>query len=139
MAKAKKSTSKAKKGSAKKRVTKSTKLPAKSATKKVTGKKAGAKNTSALKALAMLAAPGTCLTLTRSAEIVQSCLPNGPHKPNKTLEECGLISPNSRLIFRECVFQGVLNEGCTIEKGQIPNSANTTVGEVIIAIQAKAS
>jgi hypothetical protein len=93
-----------------------------------TSKKGGAKNTE----------PQTedqpCLTLTKSAFIVGGCLPSGSHGPDDTLEKAGLISENLRLIFRECVFNGVAAAGCAIDRGQIPNDADTEIGDVVKAV-----
>ncbi|HZI62942.1 MAG TPA: hypothetical protein VFD62_19770 [Pyrinomonadaceae bacterium] len=76
------------------------------------------------------AASQPCLDALDAAFIVGGCLPSGTHENDDTLEQTGLISENLRLIFRECVFNGVTNRGCDITRGQIPNGANTTVGEV---------
>ena len=75
-----------------------------------------------------------CLTLAQSAFIVGGCLPSGSHGPEDTLEEAGLISENLRLIFRECVLNGVLQNGCQIDRSQIPNDADTKIGEVVQAV-----
>ena len=83
---------------------------------------------------AATAAAQPCLSLTEAAFIVGGCLPSGNHTNDQTLEEAGLISENLRLIFRECVYNGVLGAGCNINRGQIPNDADTTIGEVIQAV-----
>lgn len=75
-----------------------------------------------------------CLTLAQSGFIVGGCLPAGSHGPDDTLEEAGLITENLRLIFRECVFNGVAAAGCRIERGQIPNDADTEIGDVVKAV-----
>jgi hypothetical protein len=75
-----------------------------------------------------------CLTLSQAAFIVGGCLPSGSHGPDDTLEEAGLISENLRLIFRECVFNGVDREGCEIDRGQIPNDADMEIGDVVRAV-----
>jgi len=75
-----------------------------------------------------------CLDALDAAFIVGGCLPSGTHENDDTLEQTGLISENLRLIFRECVFNGVSNRGCDITRGQIPNGATTTVGDVQDAI-----
>ena len=80
------------------------------------------------------AAAQACLDALDAAFIVGGCLPSGTHENDDTLEQTGLISENLRLIFRECVFNGVTNRGCKITRGQIPNGATTTVGEVQDAI-----
>lgn len=96
-------------------------------------KKGGAKDI--LELTAAEAAPDQhCLTLTKSAFIVGGCLPSGSHGPDDTLEETGLISENLRLIFRECVFNGVEGAGCQIDRGDIPNDADTEVGDVVKAV-----
>jgi hypothetical protein len=100
---------------------------------KRSSKKAGAKARQ-LEATAADELAQPCLTLTKSAFIVGGCLPSGSHGPDDTLEETGLISENLRLIFRECVFNGVHNAGCEIDRGQIPNDADTEVGDVVQAV-----
>jgi len=75
-----------------------------------------------------------CLSQAEASFIVGGCLPSGSHNNDDTLEETGLITENLRAIFRECVFNGVNNAGCSIDRGQIPNSADTTVGTVIVAV-----
>jgi hypothetical protein len=75
-----------------------------------------------------------CLSLTTAAFIVGGCLPSGSHGNDDTLEETGLVTPHLRLIFRECVFNGVAAAGCEIDRGQIPNDADTKIGEVIDAV-----
>lgn len=81
---------------------------------------------------------GGCLSLVQAGTIVQECA-NGPHDIDKTLEEIGLISSNLRLVFRECIFNGVLAAGCNINRSDIPHDADTTLREVMEAIQAAAS
>lgn len=121
MAKAKDKDSK--KGSAKKR--------AKKTSKSSTAKKG---RFEALEAMAAAELSQPCLTLTKSAFIVGGCLLPGSHGPDDTLEETGLITENLRLIFRECVFNGVHAANCEIDRGQIPNDADTEVGDVIEAV-----
>lgn len=94
-------------------------------------KKGGAKKGHAQTAAA-LAQP--CLSLAEAAFIVGGCLPPGTHTNDDTLEEAGLITPPLRQIFRECVFNGVLAAGCDIDKGQIPNAADTKIGAVVQAV-----
>lgn len=84
--------------------------------------------------VAEAAAAQPCLDALDAAFIVGGCLPSGTHENDDTLERTGLISENLRLIFRECVFNGVRNRGCDITRGQIPNGATTTVGDVQDAI-----
>lgn len=99
------------------------------------GKKAGKKGAAKKPISATTAAfEPPCLTLTQSAFIVGACLPSGSHGPDDKLEEVGLISDNLRLIFRECVFNGVDKAGCEIDRGQIPNDADTEIGEVVQAV-----
>ena len=81
---------------------------------------------------------GQCLSLNRAGAIVQVCS-NGPHDIDLTLEEVGLITDNQRFAFRECVFNGVLENGCNIDRGDIPNDADTTLREVRNTIKAVAS
>ncbi len=100
---------------------------------KKAGKRVGAKARQ-LEATAADELTQPCLTLTKSAFIVGACLPSGSHGPEDTLEETGLISENLRLIFRECVFNGVHKAGCKIDRGQIPKDADTKVGDVVQAV-----
>lgn len=100
---------------------------------KDTSKKGGPKKPTAQAADAG-ALDQPCLTLTKSAFIVGGCLPSGSHGPDDTLEQAGLISENLRLIFRECVFNGVAAAGCAIDRGQIPNDADTEIGDVVKAV-----
>lgn len=102
-------------------------------TKKRASKRATKKTTKkSTKKAAAVAQP--CLSQAEASFIVGGCLPSGTHDNDDTLEETGLISPPLRDIFRECVFNGVRAAGCDINRGQIPNSANTTVGQVIEAV-----
>jgi hypothetical protein len=101
--------------------------------KKKASKKAAAKTKPKTAAAAALAAQ-PCLTLTQAAFIVGGCLPSGSHGPSDTLEEVGLITENLRLIFRECVFNGLDAGGCEIARSEIPNDADTEIGEVIQAV-----
>ena len=104
--------------------------------KKPTEKK---QNTKAKKSKTAAAAPQSgCLDLVDAGTIVQGCA-DGPHDIDLTLEQIGLISDNQRLIFRECVFNGVLASGCQISRSDIPNSADTTLRQVIVAIATAAS
>ena len=78
--------------------------------------------------------PQACLSLTTAAFIVGGCLPSGSHTNDDTLEETGLITDPLRQIFRECVFNGVTNKGCDIDRSDIPIDADTLVGDVIDAV-----
>lgn len=100
---------------------------------KNTSKKSGTNKTKS-EATAASALDDACLSLTTAAFIVGGCLPSGSHGNDDTLEEAGLITPNLRQIFRECVFNGVAAKGCAIERGNIPNDSDTTIGEVIDAV-----
>jgi hypothetical protein len=109
----------------------------KGGTKKDAGKTASKKSVAKTKpvtAAAAALAGQPCLTLTKAAFIVGGCLPSGSHGPDDTLEKAGLISENLRLIFRECVFNSVHAEGCEIDRGQIPNDADTEIGDVVQAV-----
>jgi hypothetical protein len=87
---------------------------------------------------AAAAAPGSCLDLATAGVIVQDAVPNGPQDIDKTLEEVGLISNDQRLIFREDVFDGVLEAGCKINRSDIPADGDNTLREVRDTIQATA-
>ena len=103
-------------------------------TKKRASKKTARKTTKKQPQKRALALAQPCLSQAEASFIVGGCLPPGTHNQNDTLERTGLITENLRAIFRECVFNGVHSGGCEIDRGQIPNAANTTVGEVIQAV-----
>jgi hypothetical protein len=88
--------------------------------------------------VAAAAAPGACLDLATAGVIVQDAVPNGPQDIDKTLEEVGLITDDQRLVFREDVFDGVVEAGCKINRGDIPADGDNTLREVRDTIQAKA-
>ena len=118
-----------------------TKKQMKQALKPVSTKKAKAQRNGAgrVEAAAAAALSIGCLDAVDAAFIVGSCLLPGNHENDDTLEETGLISPNLRSIFRECVFNGVSSKGCSIQRGQIPNGADATVGDVKQAVMNNAS
>jgi hypothetical protein len=110
----------------------------KSSTKKIGAKKKASKKASA-KTNILTAAPealaaAPCINLAQAAFIVGGCLPSGSHGPDDTLEEAGLITDNLRSIFRECVFNGVDAQGCEIDRSDIPNDADTEIGDVVRAV-----
>jgi hypothetical protein len=78
-----------------------------------------------------------CLDILMASQIVQDAA-GGPHNIDKTLLEIGFIDDNQRRIFQEDVFNGVLDAGCEINRGDIPNGANNTLREVRTAIRAAA-
>lgn len=57
---------------------------------------------------------------------------------DSSLEDIGLISVKNRIVFREFVHSGVLNEGFKISKADIPAEANTTLREIVEAVSARA-
>ena len=77
------------------------------------------------------------LTLQRAGQIVGQCAPLAPNI-DTTLLAAGLISPSEQSNFRDCVFQAVLNEGCLINKGDVPIGDATTLRAVMLAIKAAA-
>jgi hypothetical protein len=77
------------------------------------------------------------LTLQRAGQIVGQCAPQAPHI-DTTLLAAGLISPLAQSNFRDCVFQAVLNEGCPINRGDVPIGDATTLRAVMLAIKAAA-
>jgi hypothetical protein len=116
-------------------------MPAKEDTKKGQERKARARKVSA-KALDTVRAanagvPGDCLSFSRAGRIVQDCS-KGPHDIDDTLEQVGLVTENQRLVFRECVFLKVLEQGCKISREDIPNGAENTLREVRDTIADKA-
>lgn len=88
--------------------------------KKSSKKKAG---------ISIAGVPGECLNFSRAGQIVQQCS-NGPHDIDDTLEQVGFITDNQRLVFRECVFNQVLANGCKISREDIPNGAADTLRDV---------
>jgi hypothetical protein len=97
-------------------------------TKATAAKKAG----NQMREAVATAFKGDCLGLERAAEIVLSCIA-GAHQLKETLEEAGLISPDLRKTFKECVFQKV-NETCKIKDSGIPNGPTVKLRDVAIAI-----
>lgn len=90
----------------------------------------GAGKKGAMQKLAAAAeSAGNCLSFSRAGSIVQDCS-GGPHDIDDTLEQVGLITDNQRTVFRECVFNAVLSNGCKINRGDIPNAADDTLRKV---------
>jgi hypothetical protein len=87
---------------------------------------------------AAAAASSKCLDLVDAATIVQECA-KGPHNIDLTLERVKIITPNQRNLFRECVFNKVIAHGCQINRGDIPNETDTTLRQVIRAIEIAAT
>lgn len=112
------------------------KSPAK---KKSAAKKQSTKGAAKKAAAFTLTAIGDCLSLGRAGIIVQDAIPGGPHPIDKTLEQVGLITQNQRIIFRDHVFDGVLEGGCHIDRDDIPNDADNTIREVRDTIKDAAS
>ena len=81
--------------------------------------------------------PVRCLSFSRAGRIVQECS-GGPHDIDDTLEQVGLITDNQRLVFRECVFNKVLGQGCKISREEIPHEADNTLREVRDTVSDKA-
>lgn len=102
----------------------------------------GAGASSGARTLAARSKTGTaralgCLDILLASQIVQDAA-GGPHNIDKTLLEIGFINDDQRRIFQEDVFNGVLDAGCDINRGDIPNGANNTLREVRTAIRAAA-
>lgn len=104
-----------------------------------TSKKSSGKKSSKKAAAQALATRGNCLSLSRAGIIVQDAIPGGPHPIDLTLEGVGLISENQRTVFREDVFNSVLDAGCNIQRSEIPNGATNTIREVRDGIKDAAS
>lgn len=79
----------------------------------------------------------SCIDLLIATQIVQNAA-KGPHDIDKKLLDIGLISEPQRRLFQEDVFEGVSDVGCKINRGDIPNGADTTLREVRTAIRAAA-
>jgi hypothetical protein len=103
-------------------------------------KKGSARRTraGARKTASVAAAAGTCLDLIAAGEIVQDAIPGGPHDIDSTLEDAGLITAGQRTIFREDVVDGVSARGCTIDPGDVPSSATTTLRDARRAVHQNA-
>jgi hypothetical protein len=102
---------------------------AKSKTTKKTTKKNDTKSEESKAKKTNLTAPGDCLSFSRAGMIVQKCA-GGPHDIDKTLEEIGIFTEGELDVFRECVFEGVLDNGCQISREDIPNASDNTLREV---------
>ena len=77
------------------------------------------------------------LTIEKAGDIVGACAPLAP-SIDTTLPAAGFISPLQQANFRDCVFQAVLNEGCLIQRGDVPIGDATTLRSVMLAIKAAA-
>jgi hypothetical protein len=76
-------------------------------------------------------------TIERAGDIVGECAPQAP-SIDTTLPAAGFISPQQQSNFRDCVYQKVLNEGCLIQRGDVPTGDSTTLRAVMLAIKAAA-
>ena len=85
------------------------------------------------------AVPGTCLSLKAATRIVLRAANNFPGDMDTPLERAGFITEPQRAVFRQRVFEGVLEGGGHLSAGAIPNGPNTLLSEVRDAIQAQAS
>ena len=91
-----------------------------------------------LHSLSAARVPGNCLSFLTASEIVEAAV--GPE--NFDLEKrLGQLyaSPSQRDVFRERVFDGVLANGCSIQRGQIPNGEDDTLRVVRDTIKETAS
>jgi hypothetical protein len=77
------------------------------------------------------------LTIEKAADIVGKCAPKAPNI-DTMLPGAGFISPLGQSNFRDCVYQAVLNEGCLIQRGDVPIGDTTTLRTVMLAIKAAA-
>jgi len=77
------------------------------------------------------------LTIEKAGDIVGACAPQAPNI-DTTLPAAGFISPFQQSNFRDCVFRAVLNEGCQIQRGDVPIGDATTLRAVMLAIKAAA-
>ena len=76
---------------------------------------------------------GSCLDLEGAGSIVLAAA-GGGHGINEKLGDF-LPSPDLRLVFQEDVFSRIKKAGCDICKIEIPNGADKTLKDVMIAIQ----
>ena len=138
-----------KRAAAKRAAGKATRAFGKKATKKSSGtprrtagktKKAGAQRArgGARRSSLTRAVAGACVDLITAGEIVQDAIPDGPHDIDSTLEDVGLITVGQRTTFRVEVVDGVNERGCTIDAGDVPNAATTTLRETRKAVQQNA-
>ena len=77
-----------------------------------------------------------CMDLVSAARIVQECCPGGSQ--NTPLKKACGQTQAQRAGFRKCVFDRV-RQTCCIRLEDIPNGADTTLGEVVLAIVDKAT
>ena len=103
--------------------------------KQASGKKDGSKTNIEARATTC----GDCISLGTAGMIVQAAIPGGPYPIDKTLVGVGLKTDGQRQVFRDHVFDGVLEAGCHIDKGAIPNAADKTIRAVRDAIKGAAN
>lgn len=92
-----------------------------------------------LSAAVAKAVPEACLPLSSATRIVLRAAHNFQGDMDTSLEQAGLITESQRAVFRQGVLDGVLEAGCHISAGAIPNGPSTLLSEVRDAIQAQAS
>ena len=79
-----------------------------------------------------------CFTLEGAGRLVLSCFPAGTSL-DSTLEEAGFISDLQRATLQQTIFDKVRARGCSIQRGDIPNAANTTIQGIMDAVFDKAT
>lgn len=84
------------------------------------------------------AVPGACLSLDDAAAIVLQAAGNPSGGLDLTLEDARLITTLLRQRFQQRVLDAVRGRGCALDLDEIPNDADTTLGEVADAVQAQA-
>lgn len=85
-------------------------------------------------------APGKCLSLSTSDQIVDDAVRNAAPGIDevdfeKTLEDHSIFTEGQRNRFRDDVFDQVLQRNCQIEKGKIPNDADSVLRDISEAVQ----
>jgi hypothetical protein len=102
------------------------------------GRKASKKPTARRAPTTVVMAAGGGLDLITAGEVVQDAVPGGPHDIDSTLEAAVLITAAGRATFRADVVKGVSAHGCTIDAGDVPNAAATTLRAARTSVQQNA-
>lgn len=74
-----------------------------------------------------------CFTLEGAGRLVVGCFPAGTGL-DTTLEEAGFITDPQRATLQRTVFDKVHDRGCSIQLGDIPVAADTTVQGIMEAV-----
>ena len=120
-----------KKGSAKK----STKKTTKKSSKKSPAKKGAAKRgaAAARTSITEAATAGCTLDPNNTVDLVLGCAPQASDI-SSTLGAAGINTPFQQTVFRDCIFQAVLNAGCMVVRGNIPTDPDSALRDVVFFI-----